>query len=169
MVRVGVAVAIAAAAWVILVMMLALHVTADPPTFPVPLHWLTVIAIAWLTVDLPSTVQCTVPPPPLPEPLHWVTVAPVAVAGEGPQLTTPPVAEPTHWLTVAAVTGCAPGVFRPMLFVTLTLQLIACAASLSELLHCWMTVTRLMELVVNVPFGVEQGPSVHSRVTVVVE
>jgi hypothetical protein len=40
---------------------------------------------------------------------------------------------------------------------------------LSELLHCRMTFTRLMELVVNVPFGVEHGPIVHSRVTVVVE
>jgi hypothetical protein len=56
-----------------------------------------------------------------------------------------------------------------MLLVMVTLQLIACAASLSELLHCRMAVTRLSEVVVNVPFGVEQGPSVHSRVTVVVE
>ena len=92
-----------------------------------------------------------------------------AGGGEGLQLTAPPVPEPTHWFTVEAVTGCAPGVSRPMLFVTLTSQLIVCAASLSELLHCWMTVTRLTASVVNVPFGAEQGPSVHSRVTVVVE
>jgi hypothetical protein len=32
-----------------------------------------------------------------------------------------------------------------------------------------MSVTRLMESVVNVPLGAEQGPRVHSRVTVVVE
>jgi hypothetical protein len=53
--------------------------------------------------------------------------------------------------------------------VILTLQMIGCAASLSELLHCRTAVTRLVELVVDVPFGAEQGPSVHSRVTVVVE
>ena len=53
--------------------------------------------------------------------------------------------------------------------MTVTSQLILCAASLSELLHCWIMVTRPLERVVNVPFGVEQGPSVHSRVTVVVE
>jgi len=173
-VAVWVAVAVAVAAvgsvkLVVLVMMLAWHITPDPPTFPVPLHWLTVIGIAGLTLDLGSTVQCTVPPPPLPDPLHWVTVAPTLVAGEGPQLTTPPAPEPTHWFTVEAVTGCAPGVFRPMLFVTLTLQLIVCAASLSELLHCRITVTRLTASVVDVPFGAEQGPSVQSRVTVVVE
>src|SRR5664280_1908286 len=56
-----------------------------------------------------------------------------------------------------------------MLFVTFTVQLIAWAASLSELLHWLMVVTRATEPVVNVPFGAEQGPSVHSRVTVVVE
>src|ERR1035437_8998311 len=56
-----------------------------------------------------------------------------------------------------------------MLFVTFTVQLIAWAASLSELLHWLMEVTRLMESVVNVPLGAEQGPSVHSRVTVVAE
>jgi len=28
------------------VMMVAVHVTADPPTLPLPLHWLTVIGIA---------------------------------------------------------------------------------------------------------------------------
>jgi len=92
-----------------------------------------------------------------------------AGGGEGLQLTAPPVPEPTHWFTVEAVTGCAPGVSRPMLFVTLTSQLIVCAASLSELLHCLMVVTRLTASVVNVPFGAEHGPSVHSRVTVVVE
>src|SRR5450631_100851 len=32
-----------------------------------------------------------------------------------------------------------------------------------------MTVTRPTESVMNVPFGVEQGPRVHSRVTVVLE
>ena len=32
-----------------------------------------------------------------------------------------------------------------------------------------MVVARATEPVVNVPFGAEQGPSVHSRVTVVVE
>ena len=53
--------------------------------------------------------------------------------------------------------------------MTVTSQLIVCAASLSELLHCWTMVTRLLERVVNVPFGVEQGPSEHSLVTVVVE
>ena len=77
--------------------------------------------------------------------------------------------EPTHWRAVEAVRGCASGVFARMMFVMLTLQLIACAASLSELLHCRTTVTRAVDWVVNVPFGVEQGPSVHSRVTVVVE
>jgi hypothetical protein len=40
---------------------------------------------------------------------------------------------------------------------------------LSELLHCLTAVTRLADFVVYVPFGVEQGPSVQSRVTVVVE
>ena len=56
-----------------------------------------------------------------------------------------------------------------MLFVTFTVQLIAWAASLSELLHPLMVVTRAMEPVVNVPLPAEQGPSVHSRVTVEVE
>jgi hypothetical protein len=46
-----------------------------------------------------------------------------------------------------------------MLFVTFTAQLIAWAASLSELLHWLMVVTRAMESVVNVPLGAEQGPS----------
>jgi hypothetical protein len=151
------------------VMMLAVQVTPDPPTFPVPLHWLTEIEIAALTVDLRATVQCTAPPPPLPEPLHWVTVAPVTGAGLQSTTPPPPLPEPTHWVTPGAVRDCAPGVFCAMLLVMFTLQLIACAASLSELLHCRMTVTRLVERVVNVPFGVEQGPSAHLRVTVVVE
>jgi hypothetical protein len=154
---------------VMLVMMLAVHVTADPPTFPLPLHWLTMIGIAPLTLELWSTVQCTVPPPPLPEPLHWVTMAPLTGPGSQPTTPKPPLPEPTHWVTVGAVRGRAPEVSRQMLLVILTLQVIGCAASLSELLHCRTAVTRLVELVVDVPFGVEQGPSVHSRVTVVVE
>jgi hypothetical protein len=56
-----------------------------------------------------------------------------------------------------------------MLLVILTLHTIGWAASLSELLHCRTAVTRELELVVDVPFGLEQGPRVHSRVTVVVE
>ena len=171
-VAVAAAVAAAAAAGVLVmvVTILAVQLTADAPGFPVPLHWLTVIGIARLTWELGSTEQRTAAPPPLPEALHWVTVAAV-VAGEGWQLNTPPppLPEATHWLTVEAVRGCAPGVFARMMFVMLTLQLIACAASLSELLHCRTTVTRPVDWVVNVPFGVEQGSSVHSRVTVVVE
>jgi hypothetical protein len=153
-----------------LVMKLAVQVTAEPPTFPVPLHWLTVIGIAALTLDRGSTVQLTVPPPPLAEPLHWVTVAPEA-AGRGAQFTVPPppVPEPTHWLTATAPTCLAPGVLALMLFMMLTLQLMVCAASLSELLHWLTAVTRLADRVVYVPFGVEQGPSVQNRVTVVVE
>lgn len=161
----------AAAAAVMLVMRLVRHVTTVPPGLPVPLHWLTVIGIAGRTVEAVPTVQATVPPPPFPEPLHCVTVAPVVVAGKGSQVFAPPPpwAEPTHWFTVAAVAGCAPGVFALMLFVIVTSQLIGCAASLSEPLH-WVTlVTRLVERVVNVPFADEQGPRVHSRVTVVVE
>jgi hypothetical protein len=108
-----------------LVMKLAVQVTPEPPTFPVPLHWLTVIGIAALTLDLGSTVQLTVPPPPLAEPLHWVTVAPAAAAG-GVHLTVPPppVPEPTHWLTATAPTWFARGVLALMLFMMLTLQLI---------------------------------------------
>jgi hypothetical protein len=153
-----------------LVMKLAVQVTPEPPTFPVPLHWLTVIGIAALTLDLGSTVQFTVPPPPLAEPLHWVTVAPGA-AGMGLQFTVPPppVPEPTHWLTATAPSCPARGVLALMLFMMLTLQLIVCAASLSELLHWLTAVTRLADCVVYVPFGVEQGPSVQNRVTVVVE
>lgn len=152
-----------------LVMTLAVHDTVDPPTFPVPLHWVILTGIARLTLDRGSTLQCTAPPPPLPEPLHWVTIVPVARFGLQSTEPPPPLAEPTHWVTRGAPMGCAPGVLRPMRFVTVTLQLIACAASLSELLHCRMTVTRLADVVVNVPFGVEQGPSVHSRVTVVLD
>jgi hypothetical protein len=150
-------------------MMLVLQDTADPPTFPVPLHWSTVIGTARLTRERRSTVQRTVPPPPLPEPLHWVTMGPDT--GEGLQSATPPppLAEPTHSVTVGAARGSAPRVLRTMLLVMETLQLIACAASLSELLHCRMAVTRLAEVVVKVPFGVEQGPRVQSRVTVVAE
>ena len=151
-----------------LVMMLAWQVTVDPPTFPVPLHWVILIGMARLTLDRGSTVQWTVPPPPLPEPLHWVTVGPDT--GEGLHSATPPPwAEPTHSVTVGAARGGASGLPRTTLLVTKTLQLIVCAASLSELLHCRIAVTRLTEVVVKVPFGVEQGPSVHSRVTVVVE
>jgi hypothetical protein len=154
---------------VILVTMLAVHVSADPPTFPLPLHWLTLIGIAALTLELWSTVQCTAPPPPLPEPLHWVTMLPLTGPGWQPTTAEPPVPEPTHWVTVGARRGCAPVVSRQMLLVMVTLQRIVCAASLSELLHCRTSVTRLVELVVVVPFGAEQGPRVHSRVTVVVE
>jgi hypothetical protein len=167
----GAAVATGATAGVVvrLVMMLAVHDTFDPPTFPVPLHWVILIGIARLILDPRSTEQSTAPPPPLPEPLHWVTIAPVAGEGLHPATPPPPFAEPTHWVTLGAVMGCARGVSRLMLFVMLTLQLIACAASLSELLHCRTAVTRLVEDVVNVPFGVEHGPRVQSRVTVVVE
>src|SRR5450631_1177254 len=160
---------VAAALSVILVITLALQVSTAPPGFPVPLHWVTVIGIARLTLDCGSTEQCTLPPPPLPEPLHWVTVVPVAVDGEQSSTPPPPVPEPTHWLTVGAARGCATDVPRPMLLTTFTEQLIAWLASLSEPLHCRMTVTRLTESVMNVPFGVEQGPSVHRRVTVVLE
>jgi hypothetical protein len=159
----------AGVALVSLVMMLALQDTVDPPTLPEPLHWVILIGIARLTLDLPSTVQRTVPPPPLPEPLHWVTMGPDTGEGLQSAAPPPPLAEPTHSVTVGAARGCAPGLLRTMLLVMVTLQLIACAASLSELLHCRMAVTRLAELVVDVPFGVEQGPSKHSRVTVVVE
>jgi hypothetical protein len=124
-VALAVAAGLAAAERVRLVMMLAEQVTADPPTFPVPLHWLTLIGIAPLTLDPGSTVQCTWPPPPLPEPSHWLTMAPVT--GEGRQSTAPPppLAEPTHWVTLGGTSGCAPGVPRITLLVMLTLQLIA--------------------------------------------
>jgi hypothetical protein len=42
---------------VMVVMMLAVHVTADPPTLPLPLHWLTVTGSAALTREFASTVQ----------------------------------------------------------------------------------------------------------------
>lgn len=163
----GVAATATAAGPITLVVTLVLQVIADPPGFPVPLHWLTVTGIARLTRDEVSTVQCTMPPPPLAEPLHWVTIAP-ALAWKGWQPALPPP-EPTHWLTVAPVRGLASGVPSLMVFVMVTAQSIVCAASLSELLHCRTVVTRLADSVLNVPFGVEQGPRVHSRVTVVVE
>lgn len=158
-------------AGVMLVVMLLRHVTTLPPGFPVPLHWLMLSGIAGLIKEPEATVQSTVPPPPLPEPLHWVTVAPAVLAGKGTQITLPPppVPEPTHWLTVAAVTGRAPGVSALMLFVMVTLHVIGCAASLSEPLHWPTSVTRLVDLVVNVPFPGGHGSLAHSRVTVVVE
>lgn len=151
-----------AAGAVMLVVMVARHVTVLPPGLPVPLHWLTRIAMAGATFDVP-TAQSTVPPPPFAEPLHWVTVAPDVVAGNGEQLTVPPPPppEPTHWFTVAAVTGDAPGVSELMLFVTVTVQVIGCAASLSELLHCVTSVTRSTELLENVPLPDGQGSSEH--------
>jgi hypothetical protein len=166
---VGVGVAVAAAAAVILVMTLAWQDTEDPPGLPVPLHWLTVIGIARLTLDAGSTEQSSLPPPPLAEPLHWVTVAAPALAGEGVHRAAAAAAEPAHWLVLARVRGFASAALALMLFVILTSQLIVWAASLSELLHCWTVVTTLLDRVVNVPFGVEQGPSRHSRVTVVTE
>lgn len=156
---------------VMLVNRLTRQVTTDPPGFPVPLHWLTVTGIARDTADAVPTVQWTVPPPPLAEPLHWVIVAPVVEAGAGSQLIVPPppAPEPTHSFTVAALTGPAPWVFALMLFVMVTTQVIGCAASLSDPLHWFTLVTRLVEWVVNVPLGDEHGPRVHVRVTVVVE
>jgi len=79
LVAVALATAVAAGATgpVMLVMMLVRQVTEDPPGFPEPLHWLTVIGIAALTREPALTAQRAVPPPPLAEPLHWVTVAPV--------------------------------------------------------------------------------------------
>jgi hypothetical protein len=93
------------------------------------------------------------------------------LTGPGSQPTTPepPLPEPTHSVTVGALRGSAPVVSRQMLLVILTLHRIGWAASLSELLHCRTAVTREFELVVDVPFGLEQGASVHARVTVVVE
>ena len=135
------------------------------------LHWLTLIGIARLIFDAEPTVQCTVAPPPFADPLHWVTVALVVVAGKGAQFTVPPPPwpEPTHWLEVAAATGFAPGVSALMLFVIVTRQVIGCAASLSEPLHWSMLVTKLVELLVNVPFPGGHGPSEHWRVSVVLE
>ncbi|MBC7560731.1 MAG: hypothetical protein H7270_15600 [Dermatophilaceae bacterium] len=166
---VGAGVVAAASEVVILVIRLASHDTTDPPGFPVPLHWLTLTGIARLTFDAGSTAQSTVPAPPLAEPLHWVTVAAPAVAGKGVHRVLAGTPEPTHWLVLALVRGFAFGVPALMLLVMRTSQLIVCAASLSELLHCCTVLTTELERVVNVPFGVEQGPSVHSRVTVVVE
>jgi hypothetical protein len=84
-------------------------------------------------------------------------------------LAPPPLAEPTHWLTVAALTGCSPLVPALMLLVMVTSQVMWCAASLSEPLH-WLTrVTRLVDLVVNVPLPGAHGPNAHFRSTVVVE
>jgi hypothetical protein len=56
-----------------------------------------------------------------------------------------------------------------MLFVIATVQVIGCAASLSEPLHWLTVVTKLVELLVNVPFPDGHGSSEHSLVTVVVE
>jgi hypothetical protein len=149
----------------------ARQVSTVPPALPVPLHWLTRIVIAGATVEPEPTAQSAVPPPPFADPLHWVTVAPLVVAGKGLQLTVPPPppAEPTHWLIVAAVTGDAPGVSALMLLVTLTVQLIGWAASLSDPLHWVMSVTRSAEPLVKVPFPPGQGSSEHCRVTVVDE
>lgn len=161
----------AVAAAVMLVMMLVRQVTMLPPGLPVPLHWLTVIGMAGLTRDDVVTAQSMVAPPPLADPLHCVTVALVVAAGNGSQITDPPPPppEPTHWLTVAAVRGCAPGVSALMLLVIVTLHTMGCAASLSEPLHWATLVTRLVELVVNVPLPGGQGPSRHWRTTVTVE
>ena len=169
-VEVGLALGVGRAA-VMLVVSVVRQVTTLPPGLPVPLHWLTVIGIARLILDAVPTEQATVAPPPFAEPLHWVTVAPVVEAGNGLQFTEPPPPppEPTHWLTVAAVTGRARAASALMLFLMVTSQVIGCAASLSEPLHCVTVVTRLVDLVVKVPFGDEHGPRVHCRVTVVVE
>lgn len=105
-----------------------------------------------------------------------MTVAPVVVAGNGSQFNgptlpkiPPPVPEPTHWLTVAAVTGRAPGVSALMLFVMATVHVIGWAASLLEPLHWVILVTRLVELLVNVPFPDGHGSEEQVRTTVVVE
>ena len=164
-------------AGVILVVMLVEQVSRVPPLFPVPLHWLTRTGIAGLTLEALATEQTALDPPPVTEPLHWVTVAPVVLAGLGshsratcPLKLPPPVPVPTHWLTVAAVTGRTPGEPALMLLVILTRHVTrGGAASLAEPLH-WVTlVTRLVELVVKVPFPDGHGPSEHCRVTVVVE
>jgi hypothetical protein len=164
----GEADAVAATMFVVIVVP---HVTTLPPGLPVPLHWVTRTGIALLTVDPAPTVQATVAPPPLDDPLHWVTVALVVVAGKGRQFTVPPppAPEPTHWLTVTGVTGSAPGVSALMLFVIVTVQLIGCAASLPEPLHCSTLVTRLAELLVKVPLPGGHGSREHCRVMVTVE
>lgn len=56
-----------------------------------------------------------------------------------------------------------------MLFVMLTVHVIGCAASLSEPLHWLISVTKLVELLVNVPFPDGQGSREQVLVTVVVE
>jgi hypothetical protein len=90
-------------------------------------------------------------------------------SGPRPAYRPPPVPVPTHWLTVA-VSVEAPGVPALMLFVTVTVHVTSGgAASLAEPLHWVMLVTRLVELVVNVPLPGEHGPSEQWRVTVVVE
>lgn len=163
---------------VMLLVMLAEHVSRVPPALPVPLHWLTRTGIAGLILDAGATEQTAAEPPPVTEPLHWVTVAPVVLAGNGvqtrgprPSKSPPPVPVPTHWLTVAAVTDAARGVSELTLFVMLTRQTIrGGAASLAEPLH-WVTlVTTSVDLVVrDVTFPPGHGPRLHWRVTVVVE
>ena len=163
---------------VMLLVMLAEHVSKVPPALPVPLHWLTLTASAGLTLDEVATEQTAVEPPPVTEPLHWVTVAPVVLAGNGLQTSgpvapnlPPPPPVPTHWLTVAAVTELAREVSELTLFVMLTRQTIrGGAASLAEPLH-WVTlVTTSVDLVVrDVTFPPGHGPRLHWRVTVVVE
>ena len=157
-------------AGVMLVVILVEHVTTLPPGFPVPLHWLMLIGSAGLIVE-GSTVQRMVPPPPFADPLHWVTVAPVVVAGNGSQSTVPPPPppEPTHWLTVADVTGAAPGVSALMLFVIRTVQVVGCAASLPDALHCRTSVTMSDEVVVVDPLPGGHGSLAHNRLTVTVE
>lgn len=166
---VGVAVAVGAAGTTT-VSMATLHDTVLPPGLPEPLHWCTCSGIAPLMLELVATVQLTLAPPPFPDPLHWVTVAPVVFAGNGAQVRTPlPLADPTHWLTVAVDKGSAPGVSPLMVLWTVTVQVIVWAASLSEPLHCWMSVMRSVEVLVNVPLPGAHGPRLHCRVTVSVE
>lgn len=155
----------------LLLMRLTRQFTADPPTLAVPLHWLTVTGTALLTLDLGSTVQFATPPPPFAEPLHCVIAAPLVGSGNGVQAAPsgPPLPDPTHWLTVALAIRCGLALFCSILFVIFTLHSTLCAASLSESLHCRTEVTRPVERVVKLPLGVEQRPSVHSRVTVVSE
>ena len=81
----------------------------------------------------------------------------------------PPLPDPTHWFTVAADTGWEPDALPLMLLMMVTRQMIGCAASLSEPLHCRTDVTRSVECVTNVPFPCAQGPREQCRVTVVVE
>ncbi len=150
--------------------MLVVHLTTLPPPLPVPLHCCTVMGIAGLT-EPGVTVQASVAPPPLAEPLHWVTVAPVALAGNGEQLTfePPPAPEPLHWLTVTGVTGLAPGVSARTLFTMRTWQLTFSPPTLSESLHWRTVVTRFTDWVRKVPLPGGHGSSAHSRVTVVVD